>query len=320
MTNLYPFILMILLSFSLSSPSTSKQIITSLDSLDQLIRDYAFEIESSMHKTGEIHSVDLPSNLSGVKARAARFRCGSLTRYGARIEEFGLGIGVMLYPCVERVMVVTYNLGINRSTSIYNASYKNKLSASGYQLLSPILGLTAYNFIVKSPNSSYPFQIGIRSSQGNPITINFSNITSTTHHGNISTTMCASFEKDGNVILRKPISHQVCGSTSNGHYALVVKIPPPPPATAADRGGGRAAEWKVAVGSSVGGVLGIVLLGLLVVAMLVKVKKKAKMVEMERRAYEEEALQVSMVGHVRAPVASGTRTQPTIEHPSVHTL
>ncbi|CAN1332723.1 hypothetical protein LINPERPRIM_LOCUS35832 [Linum perenne] len=310
---------MILLSFS--SPSTSKQFITSLDSLDQLIRDYAFEIESSMHKTGEIHSVNLPSNLSGVNARAARFRCGSLTRYGARIEEFGFGIGVMLYPCVERVMVVTYNLGINRSTSIYNASYKNKLSASGYQLLSPILGLTAYNFIVKSPNSSYPFQIGIRSSRRNPITINFSNITSTTHHGNISTTMCASFEKDGNMILKKPISHQVCGSTSNGHYGLVVKIPPPPPpAAAADRGGGRAAEWKVVVGSSVGGVLGIVLLGLLVVAMLVKVKKKAKMVEMERRAYEEEALQVSMVGHVRAPVASGTRTQPTIEHPSVHTL
>jgi len=33
---------------------------------------------------------------------------------------------------------------------------------------------------------------------------------------------------------------------------------------------------------------------------------------MERRAYEEEALQVSMVGHVRAPTAPGTRTLPRI--------
>ncbi|KAL0393452.1 UNVERIFIED_CONTAM: hypothetical protein Slati_4311400 [Sesamum latifolium] len=38
------------------------------------------------------------------------------------------------------------------------------------------------------------------------------------------------------------------------------------------------------------------------------------MEELERRAYEEEALQVSMVGHVRAVTASGTRTSPIIEH------
>nr|XP_009776124.1 PREDICTED: uncharacterized protein LOC104225947 [Nicotiana sylvestris]XP_016456235.1 PREDICTED: uncharacterized protein LOC107780211 [Nicotiana tabacum] len=44
------------------------------------------------------------------------------------------------------------------------------------------------------------------------------------------------------------------------------------------------------------------------------VKKKARMEELVRRAYEEEALQVSMVGHVRAPTAAGTRTVPTIEH------
>lgn len=53
---------------------------------------------------------------------------------------------------------------------------------------------------------------------------------------------------------------------------------------------------------------------LLIVAMLVSVKKKANMEEMERRAYEEEVLQVNMVGQVRAPTASVTRTLPTIEH------
>jgi hypothetical protein len=72
--------------------------------------------------------------------------------------------------------------------------------------------------------------------------------------------------------------------------------------------------WKVVVGSSVGTAIGVILLGLLLVAMFVKVKKKARMEEMERRAYEEEALQVSMVGHVRAPTATVTRTVPIIEH------
>ncbi|CAN1120641.1 hypothetical protein LINPERHAP2_LOCUS320 [Linum perenne] len=103
-------------------------------------------------------------------------------------------------------------------------------------------------------------------------------------------------------------------NTTSGHYALVMKVlvpqPPNPSPEAAegeeDGGGGRVATWKVAVGSSIGGVLGIVLLGLLMVAMFGKVKKKAKMVELERKAYEEEALHMFMVGHVRAPLTSST--------------
>jgi hypothetical protein len=36
------------------------------------------------------------------------------------------------------------------------------------------------------------------------------------------------------------------------------------------------------------------------------------MAELEQRAYEEEALRVSMVGHVRAPSAAGSRTSPDV--------
>ncbi|VAH34948.1 unnamed protein product [Triticum turgidum subsp. durum] len=39
-------------------------------------------------------------------------------------------------------------------------------------------------------------------------------------------------------------------------------------------------------------------------------RRKSEMAEMERRAYEEEALRVAMVGHVRAPSACGSRTTP----------
>ncbi|CAI0476586.1 unnamed protein product [Linum tenue] len=301
----FTFIIIILLP-SLSPPLTNAQeTIKSPQQLDLLIRDYTFRSSFiNMTRTGEIHNVNLPANLSGaVRAQAARFRCGSLTRYGARIDGFTLGIGVMLYPCVERVMLITHRLSLNWS-SIYSANY----NLSGYQLVSPILGLAAYN----AGGKSYPFEVGIRSAQGNSIAVNFTNPIDDP----IVNPLCAIFEGDGKTVsLKPPISDRVCGSTSNGHFGLVVKLPPP--VTAAG-GGGRAAVWKVAVASSVGSALGIVLLGLLVVAMFAKVKKKARMVEMERRAYEEEALQVSMVGHVRAPVAAGTRTVPTIEHHFVH--
>ncbi|KAE8683812.1 FIZZY-related 2 isoform 1 [Hibiscus syriacus] len=121
--------------------------------------------------------------------------------------------------------------------------------------------------------------------------------------------LCASFEGDGKVTLRNQVSPDVCVATRHGHFGLVVELPPPMPVRQK-----KISRWKLAVGSSIGAALGAFLLGLLLVTMLVKVKKKARMDELERRAYEEEALQVSMVGHTRAPIASGTRTTPTIEH------
>lgn len=79
--------------------------------------------------------------------------------------------------------------------------------------------------------------------------------------------------------------------------------------------GNKESKWKIVTVSAIGGALGACLLSLLMIAMCVNAKKKKeKMDELERRAYEEEALQVSMVGHVRAVAASGTRTVPTIEH------
>ncbi|CAN1243643.1 hypothetical protein LINPERPRIM_LOCUS5752 [Linum perenne] len=313
--------IMILLTLSSLPSSTRAQVeITTPEQLDLLIRDSTFKSISSMRKikTGEIYNVNLPANLSGITAHAGRFRCGSLKRYGARFEQIGLRrAGITLLPCLVRVMVITQNLGLNWS-SIYTSNY----DLSGYRLVSPILGLKAYDYNPSwgnssSPNSSYPFEIAIGSSQGNSITINFSS----TDNGN-KNPLCAIFEKDGKVSMKPPVSPQVCASTSNGHYGLVVPLPPlstppapsPRPATAAGGGKGRSHKkvWVV-VGSVVGGVVVGLLIFLLLVT-CVKVKKKAKIAEMERRAYEEEALDVSVVGNVRAPVASGTRTVPTIEH------
>ncbi|EEF51065.1 uncharacterized protein LOC8272494 [Ricinus communis] len=292
---------------SLTSISIEAEGIKSPRVLDLIIRDYTFKSYDLHLRTGKIHTVQLPANFSGIKVDTARFRCGSLRRYGAQVKEFHLGIGVIVHPCVERVMVIRQKLGHNWS-SIFYSNY----DLSGYQLVSPILGLLAYNG-GSDVNFSNPFELGIHAGE-KPIIIDFSNATTNLENPSSGINpLCASFENDGKVTLKNPASLHVCVATRHGHYGLVIKSPPllPPPGQEIKK---KISPWKVIVGSTVGSALAVFLLGLLLVAMFVKVKKKARMEEMERRAYEEEALQVSMVGHVRAPTAAVTRTMPTIEH------
>lgn len=305
---IYPMILLFL-SFSSSSSALNldPQGIKSARLLDLVIRDYTFQQSYGKNiRTGKLHSVDLPANLSGIKVDTIRFRCGSLRRYGANVKEFHLGTGLIVHPCVERVLLVTQNLGSNWS-SIYYDNYE----LSGYQLISPVLGLLAYN-AGDSINYSTPFELGIQAgSSKEPIKIDFTNTTTKIMNDTATTTglipLCARFERDGKVTLANQAAPNVCLSNRHGHFGLVIESPLIPMRK-------KVSGWKIAVGSSIGAALGAFLLTLLFIALFVKVKKKARMEEMERRAYEEEALQVSMVGHIRAPTASVTRTVPIIEH------
>ncbi|KAF8086804.1 hypothetical protein N665_0612s0024 [Sinapis alba] len=92
--------------------------------------------------------------------------------------------------------------------------------------------------------------------------------------------LCACFPSNSNARFSGQVSPYVCKETRQGHYALVVTTE----ARGKDDSGGGGEmvthhrrrrmtnRWKVVVGS----VIGAVLLGLLVVAMLVKGKKKAE--------------------------------------------
>ncbi|CAL5442305.1 unnamed protein product [Camellia sinensis] len=300
---IFSLTLTILSLVSFSSISIEAQGIKSALLLDLLIRDYTFQSYNNKYyfKTGMLHTVKLPANLSGIGVHTGKFRCGSLRRYGAQLNEFHLGIGVIVHPCVERVMIVRQNLGFNWS-SIYYDNYE----LSGYRLVSPVLGLLAYN-AGDDMNFSNPFEVGILADDQNPITIDFSNTTMLINNTMGLIPVCARFEHDGKVTLANQVSPSVCAATGHGHFGLVIESPLMP-----DRK--KVSGWKLAIGSSVGAALGAFLLSLLLIALFVKVKKKARMEEMERRAYEEEALEVTMVGHVRAFTAPGTRTQPVIEH------
>lgn len=98
-----------------------------------------------------------------------------------------------------------------------------------------------------------------------------------------------------------------CHVWDQGHFALVL-------GGAGDGGvvaeAGEVSKWKLALFGAALGAGGTVLLGLVLVAVLSIPRHKSKVAEMARRAYEEEALRVSMVGHVRAPSAGGSRTTP----------
>ncbi|KAK4435230.1 hypothetical protein Salat_0686300 [Sesamum alatum] len=285
---------------SLASSNVESQVIESARLLDLVIRDYTFRSYSKNFRTGKLHRINLPANLSGIHVDTIRFRCGSLHRYGAKIKEFHLDIGTYVHPCTKRVMLVRQNLGSNWS-SLYYDNYE----LSGYQLISPVLGLLAYN-VGRTGNTTVPSELGIQAGK-KPITIDFSSTALLNTTSGIIP-LCASFDQEGKVTLSNQARPRVCVAKRDGHFGLVVESPLMPLRRKV------ISKWKIAIGSSIGAALGAFLLSLLMIAMLVNAKKKARMEELERRAYEEEALQVSMVGHVRAVTASGTRTSPIIEH------
>ncbi|CAE5962355.1 unnamed protein product [Arabidopsis arenosa] len=305
---------------STTTTTTQEALNESSRLLDLILRDYTlnfFKNQRYSIKTGVPRRVHLPSNYSDIKIDAVRFRCGSLRRYGAQIEEFHIGVGAILEPCGERLLVVRQSLGSNWS-DIY---YKN-YDLSGYRLVSPVLGLLAYNAlhdVVLGNNMSSSYQISLLLAGTNdPTTVDFGNVSgpSVVERTFLNKPMCATFELDGKVTLAGEVKPFVCAVKTNGHFGLVVTDDPK------SNGGGekkmkkeKIGRWRSVVGGLVGSVtVGVVLLGLVVAAAVVAAKKRRrreKREEIERKAYEEEALRVvSMVGHSRAFVASATRTSP----------
>lgn len=295
---------LIYLSLSLPPPKAEALDIKSTNTLDLLIRDYTMSsYNNNSFKTGKLYVVDLPADLSGIDVDTIRLRCGSLQRYGARIKEFSLNSGVNVHPCIQRVILVRQSVVVG---SNWSSMYYRSPELSGYQLISPILGLVGYSVGNSSSGSisTSPAELWLRPGKQKLITIDFSNSTLTTNTSRMMSPLCASFDRNGKVTLSSQERPNVCGATGPGHFGLVVESPLK----------GKVSKVKIVVVSSIGAALGAFLLSLLLIAMFVNAKKKARMDELERRAYEEEALQVSMVGHVRAVTASGTRTAPTIEH------
>ncbi|KAK7294911.1 hypothetical protein RJT34_17810 [Clitoria ternatea] len=288
--------------------------------LDARLQQYAFSALVNP-KTGTIYNAtQLPSSLTGIEVAALRLRNGSLRRRGFEMyNEFGIPKGLIVTPYVERLVLVYQNLG-NWSTRYY--------PLPNYTYLAPVLGLLAYDGSNLSARN-LP-ELDINTSE-DPILIKFRNVKSAPHG---SVAKCVWFDLQGSSNFINVTGDDTCSASQQGHFSIVVRSPAPPapapapvspaPTSGAPKGGpvpgaqpqgeGEKKSNKVwiIVGSVVGGLVLLVLLSLLVLWMN-KFKQKKKMQQMERAADVGEALQMASVGDTKAPAATVTRTQPTLE-------
>uniref|UniRef100_A0A7N0V6N7 Uncharacterized protein n=1 Tax=Kalanchoe fedtschenkoi TaxID=63787 RepID=A0A7N0V6N7_KALFE len=272
---------------------------------DALLQDYAYRA-LVRPRTGIIYEGSVPANLTGIKVSALRLRSGSLRSKGVTYKEFQIPVGVVATPYVERLVLVYQNLG-NWSSYFYEID--------GYTHLTPVLGLLAYDAANLSA-TNLP-ELDIRASES-PISINF---TDQRPAPKGSSPKCIWFDLHGSVNFSNVTSRNTCSTYQQGHFSIVVEsIAPAPAPTPGVQPGpsphGRKKEinsrvWII-VGSVAGGLALIMLLSFIVLCVR-RCNREKKMRYMEKSAEVGESLKMTSVGASKAPAASGTRTQPTLE-------
>ncbi|KAK7277060.1 hypothetical protein RIF29_18209 [Crotalaria pallida] len=305
----------------LMSQSTTATERSQAKALDAILQDYAYRALVTP-KTGTIYNAtNLPSNLTGVKVAALRLRSGSLRRRGFQAyNEFQIPKGVIAKPYVTRLVLVYQNLG-DLSARYY--------SLPNHTYLAPVLGLLAYDGSNLSATNLQELNVV---ASLNPINIEFRDVKSAPD-GTVA--KCVWFDLQGSSNFANVTGGNTCSTSQQGHYSIVVEsttLPPTPapapapaptprspapaPPAVVPSGQGESKSNKKAgiiVGSVVGGLALLALLSLLVL-WAHKYKQKNKIQQMEREAEVGEALHMASVGDTRAPAATVTRTQPTIEH------
>lgn len=291
--------------------SNAQSTVGSPRALDAVLQDYAYRA-FNRPRTGVSYDGTVPPNLTGIKVSAMRLRSGSLRSRGVTTyKEFEIPTGVTGTPYVERLVLVYQNLG-NWSAVYY--------PLPGYAYLSPVLGLLAYDAFNLSATNL--LELDIRTT-ANPIVINFTDVKSPPLG---SVAKCVSFDINGSINFSNLISSNVCSTTEQGHFSIVVEsiapspspISPPPTPGGGGPTPGKAGHGKsntkvwIIVGSVVGGLALILLLSLLAL-WAQKFKQRKNMQQMEKAAEAGETLHMTSVGDTKAPAAMVTRTQPILE-------
>ncbi|KAG2574218.1 hypothetical protein PVAP13_7KG312400 [Panicum virgatum] len=268
--------------------------------LDDVVQEAAEEWYHGRHRrTGVAYPLALPGSLSGVEATVARFRSGSLRRYGVRrFGEFTVPPGLAVRGRAAHLIAVRVNLG--NLSSVYD----DYAVGAGYRLASPVVGLMFYGLVRR--NGTAALEIDLTDAA---IRVNFSVAVPALQPG--AAALCMAVGLNSSITVTDvEEGTNICHASDQGHFALVV-------GGVSDGGGGggeadigEVSKWKLALFGAALGAGGTVLLGMVAVAVVSIQRRKSEVAEMERRAYEEEALRVSMVGHVRAPSAAGSRTTP----------
>lgn len=317
-------LLLLLLLLCFPAPRVTAQTVTvstsDAKSLDTILQQYAYRALVKP-KTGTIYDAtsQLPSNLTGVKVAALRLRSGSLRRRGVPgYNEFEIPKGVIEKPYVKRLVLVYQNLG-NWSKKYY--------PLPNYTYLAPVLGLLAYNGSNLSATNLRTLNVN---ASADPIKVKFLDVKAPPLG---AVPRCVWFDLQGSSNFSNVTGGNTCSTSTQGHFSIVVEspiLPSPPPAPAPapvlpvpsappsppvvpNESKSSSNKVGVVVGSVLGGLVFLVLLCLLVLWVL-KFKQNKKIQRMERASEAGEALHMASVGDTKAPAATVTRTQPTIEH------
>ncbi|KAF8098816.1 hypothetical protein N665_0257s0030 [Sinapis alba] len=279
---------------------------SSSSSLDALLQDYSFRAFVNP-RTGTLYDATVPSNFTGIKLSAMRLRSGSLRKYGVpSFREFSIPKGLVVKPYVTRLVLVYQNLA-NYSHLYY--------PLSGYDYVAPVLGLLAYD--AKNLSAVNLPELELTALNG-PIRIGFTDLERIPQG---SSAKCVSFDSRGKASFKDSVQPgNTCETDRQGHFSVVVKSVASAPSSPESEGRRKKKEssessssrtWII-VGSVVGG---LILLGMLLFLVLRcrSYKKEEKIREMERAGETGEALRMTQVGETRAPTATTTRTQPTLE-------
>ncbi|KAG8375060.1 hypothetical protein BUALT_Bualt10G0060800 [Buddleja alternifolia] len=261
------------------------------ESLDTILHDHAFKvmIHHRPH-TGALYNATLPANLAGMKVSVVGLRSRTLWRKGANFSDFIIPPRTLPMPYVKRLLIVYHNLG-NWSSSYY--------TLSGYTFISPVIGFLVYDASHLSSRNLSKLELN---TMGKPISIKFHNSTQISNQR----TKCAEFSASGEVFLSDMNLPNVCYSTSQGHFSIVIPLKK-------EKQKQKQKMWPFFwIMGFIAGFIGLILVGLAgTVAVRSFLGKRTQ--EMEKEADEGECLQTYWIASSKIPRAEVTRTQPVLE-------
>ncbi|TKY60692.1 hypothetical protein E2542_SST17791 [Spatholobus suberectus] len=262
------------------------------ESLNSLVQNFAFRsLVKHRPQTGALYDALLPRNLSGMDVSVVRLRSRRLWNKGANFSYFQIPPRTMSIPHVRRLAIVYQNLG-NWSSLYYNLP--------GYSLISSVVGFMVFD----ASNVTDPSMRNLTlNTMGQPISIQFPNITFMGMGSINSRVRCVAFNANGTFQLTEMSSPGVCYSRDPGHFSVVLPLEK-------KRGPWYSYLWAV-IGFVVG-FFGLIIVGYAGISSTRLLKSK-RIQAMEKQANEDQVLESRWVGNSKMPSAAVTRTQPVLE-------
>lgn len=263
---------------------------TASESLNSLVQDFAFRsMVKHRPQTGALYDAFLPRNLSGMDVSVVRLRSRRLWNKGANFSYFKIPPRTVSIPHVRRLAIVYQNLG-NWSTHYYNLP--------GYSLVSSVVGFMVFDASNVTDTSVRNLTLN---TMGQPISIQFPNVTFMGGNGISSRARCVAFNGHGTFHLTEMSSPGVCCTREQGHFSVVLPLEK------------KRRRWYLWVIGCVFGFFGLITVGYAGFSSM-RVLKTKRVRAMEKQANEDLVLESRWVGNSKMPSAAVTRTQPVLEN------